>query len=92
MSTKYTPELEEQAVALYLKSSTTYAAVARELGCDPGSLSDWIKKATNADRSQEDNPFQMQEEIRQLRCENARLKEENEILLEASAFFATKTM
>jgi len=92
MSTKYTPELEEQAVALYLKSSTTYAAVARELGCDPGSLSDWIKKATDADRSQEDNPFQMQEEIRQLRCENARLKEENEILLEASAFFATKTM
>ncbi len=92
MSTKYTPELEEQAVALYLKSSTTYAAVARELGCDPGSLSDWIKKATNADRSQEDNPFQMQEEIRQLRRENARLKEENEILLEASAFFATKTM
>ena len=92
MSTKYTPELEEQAVALYLKSSTTYAAVARELGCDPGSLSDWIKKATNADRSQEDNTFQMQEEIRQLRCENARLKEENEILLKASAFFATKTM
>ena len=92
MSTKYTPEFKEQAVALYLKSSTTYAAVARELGCDPGSLSDWIKKATNADRSQEDNTFQMQEEIRQLRCENARLKEENEILLKASAFFATKTM
>ena len=92
MSTKYTPELEEQAVALYLKSSTTYAAVARELGCDPGSLSDWIKKATDADGSEGDDPFQIAEEIRQLRCENARLKEENEILLEASAFFATKTM
>ena len=44
MSTKYTPEFKEQAVALYLKSNTTYAAVARELGCDPGSLSDWAKK------------------------------------------------
>lgn len=43
MSTKYTPEFKEQAVALYLKSNTTYAAVARELGCDPGSLSDWAK-------------------------------------------------
>jgi len=92
MSTKYTPEFKEQAVALYLKSSTTYAAVARELGCDPGSLSDWIKKATNADRSQEDNPFQIAEEIRQLRCENARLREENEILLKASAFFASKRL
>ena len=55
-------------------------------------LSDWMKKAQNADGSREGNPFQMQEEIRQLRRENARLKEENEILLKASAFFATKTM
>ena len=90
MSTKYSPEFKEQAVALYLKSNTTYAEVARELGCDPGSLSDWVKKAENADGSKEGNPFQMQEEIRQLRRENARLKEENEILLKASAFFATK--
>jgi transposase len=51
-----------------------------------------MKKAQNADGSREGNPFQMQEEIRQLRRENARLKEENEILLKASAFFATKTM
>lgn len=92
MSTKYSPEFKEQAVALYLKSNTTYAAVARELGCDAGSLSDWVKKAQNADGSKEGNPFQMQEEIRQLRRENARLREENEILLKASAFFATKTM
>ena len=92
MSTKYTPEFKEQAVALYRKSNTTYAAVARELGCDPGSLSDWVKKARNSDGSKEGGPFQMQEEIRQLRRENARLKEENEILLKASAFFATKTM
>ena len=51
-----------------------------------------MKKAQNADGSREGNPFQMQEEIRQLRRENARLREENEILLKASAFFATKTM
>ena len=92
MSTKYTPEFKEQAVALYLKSGTTYAAVARELGCDAGSLSDWVKKATNGDGSKDGNPFQVQEEIRRLKRENARLKEENEILLKASAFFATKSM
>ena len=92
MSTKYTPEFKEQAVALYLKSGTTYAAVARELGCDPGTLSDWVKRATNEDGSKDGNPFQMQEELRRLRRENRRLREENEILLKASAFFATKTM
>ena len=90
MSTKYSPEFEEQAVALYLKSGATYAAVARELGCDAGSLSGWVKKAADEDGSKEGNPFQMQEEIRQLRRENARLKEENEILFKASASFATK--
>ena len=92
MSTKYAPEFKEQAVALYLKSNATYAAVAREPGCDPGSLSGWVKKAQNADGSKEGSPFQMQEEIRQLRRESARLREENEILLKASAFFATKSM
>jgi transposase len=92
VSTKYTPEFKEQALALYLKSSTTYAAVARKLGCDPGSLSDWIKKATSADGSKEDNPLQIAEEIRQLRRENARLRKENEILLKASAFFASKRL
>ena len=66
--------------------------MARELGCDAGSLSDWVKKATNGDGSKDGNPFQMQEEIRRLKRENARLKEENEILLKASAFFATKSM
>lgn len=50
------------------------------------------QQAQNADGSKEGNPFQMQEEIRQLRRENARLREENEILLKASAFFATKSM
>jgi transposase len=79
-------------VALYLKSSTTYAAVARELECEPGSLSDWIKKATDADRSQEDSPFQIAEEICQLSCENARLRKENEILLKTCTFFAHKRL
>ena len=37
-------------------------------------------------------PFQMQEELRKLRRENQRLKTENEILLKASAFFASKQL
>ena len=38
------------------------------------------------------NPFQMREENRRLKRELARLKEENEILLKASAFFASKQL
>ena len=38
------------------------------------------------------DPFQLQEENRRPRRELARLKEENEILLKASAFFASKQL
>lgn len=38
------------------------------------------------------SPFQMREENRRLKRELARLKEENEILLKASAFFASKQL
>ena len=89
---RYTPEFKKQAVELYLKSNTSYAAVAKELGVDPSSLSDWVKQAQSQTSNACDNPFQIQEELRRLRRENARLKEENEILLKASAFFAKKAM
>lgn len=91
---KYTPEFKQQAVELYRKSDTTYAEVARGLGVDPGSLSSWVKQADR--RAEGDpksqNPFQMAEDLRKLRRENERLKRENEILLKASAFFASKTL
>lgn len=41
-SPKHTPEFKRRAVEPYRsKQPTTYAAAARELGVDPGSLSDW---------------------------------------------------
>lgn len=52
---------------LYKKSGTTYAEVARGLGCDPGSLSDWAKKADAADAPRGENPFRVAEENRRLK-------------------------
>lgn len=89
-SPKYTAEFKQKAVELHGKFGTTYAEVARGLGCDPSSLSDWVKKADAADSGAGDNPFRMAEDLRRLRCENERLKRENEILLKASAFFASR--
>ena len=91
-SPKYTAEFKQEAVELYRRSGTTYAEVARGLGCDPGSLSDWVKKADAADAPRGENPFQVAEENRRLRRENERLKRENEILLKASAFFASRQL
>lgn len=91
-SPKYTPEFKQRAVELYRKSGTTYAAVARELGVDAGSLSDWVRRADAAASAPCDNPFQMAEDLKRLRRENERLKRENEILLKASAFFASRQL
>lgn len=85
-SPKYSPEFKQRAVELYRKSSpTTYAAVARKLGVDAGSLSDWVRRADATASAPCDNPFQMAEDLK-------RLKRENEILLKASAFFASRQL
>ena len=47
-SPRRTAEFKQKAVELYKRSGTTYAEVARGLGCDAGSLSDWVKKADTA--------------------------------------------
>ena len=46
----YTAEFKQKAVELYRKSGAPYAEVARKLGCDAGSLADWVKKADEAER------------------------------------------
>lgn len=91
-SPRYTAEFKQKAVGLYRKSGTTYAEVARGLGCDAGSLSDWVKKADAADCGAGDNPFQTAEDLCRLKRENERLKRGNEILLKASAFFASRQL
>lgn len=87
-----TAEFKQKAVELYRKSGTTYAEVARGLGCDAGSLSDWVRKADAAGPAVDGNPFQMAEDLRRLKRENERLKRESEILLKASAFFASRQL
>ena len=91
-SPRYTVEFKQKAVEPYGKSGTTYAEVARGPGCGAGSLSDWIKKADAAGPAPDGNPFQMAEDLRGLKRESERLKRENEILLKASAFFASRRL
>lgn len=91
-SPRYTPEFKQRAVDLYRQSGTTYAEVARGLGIDAGSLSDWVRRADAAGSpsgAEGANPFELAEENRRLRREVARLEREREILLKASAFFAS---
>lgn len=92
-STRYTPEFKQRAVDLYNASGTSFASVAKNLGIDDGTLAKWVRAASNErPEDSETNPFQLQEENRRLKRELARLREENAILLKASAFFASRQL
>lgn len=91
-SPKYSAEFKRQAVRLYRERGGTYAETARELGVDPGSLSEWVKRADAAQAPAGDNPFQVAEDLRRLGRENERPKRENEMILKASAFLTGRQL
>lgn len=92
-SPKYTPEFKERAVQLYRGTEgATFASVGRELGVDPGSIATWVRKSDGAHEAPGSNAFQLAEDIKRLKRENQRLRRENEILLKASAFFASRQL
>jgi transposase len=71
------------------------AHLGRELGVRPGMLRDWVKQVEGHAGAPATDIFPGQgrlpaaeEELRQLRRENARLQEENEFLKKAAAYFA----
>lgn len=91
-SPKCTAEFKQGAVQPYRERGGTYAEIGRELGVDPDSISDWVKRADAAGSDPSANPFQVAEENRRLKRGNERLRRESEIHLKASAFFAGRQL
>ncbi|MBX9691368.1 MAG: transposase, partial [Cyanobacteria bacterium] len=79
----YTKEFQENAVRLATFGEKSVAAVARELGVPEWKLRGWIKKQESKAQSNSN-----MDELVRLHNENRRLKEENEILKKAAAYFA----
>lgn len=89
----YPDEFRRQAVALVRETNRPLAQIARELGMNSSTLSNWV----NADRRAAHGPGPQalaeaeREELRRLRRENAQLKTEREILKKAAAFFVQES-
>ncbi len=62
-------------------------SIAAEIGCTPQTLHDWVKKAVGGQRA--GVPTEMAEQLKALERENRELRQANEILRKASAYFAT---
>jgi transposase len=84
----YPPEFRSEAVAM-VRSGRPVPEVAEALGVSQQSLRTWVKQ-TQLDRRERDDGLRSaeREELRALRRENARLKQERDLLKRAAAFFA----
>ncbi|MDD1615485.1 MAG: transposase [Methylococcaceae bacterium] len=89
---KYTAEYKDNAVKRANESSNV-AETARELGIKPNTLYNWVyqfSQRTNPDKPERTDEH-LYDELKQLRKEVARLKEERDILKKAAAYFARET-
>jgi transposase len=90
-SRKYPAELRERAVSLYFESDRPIAHIAHDLGIHRESLRLWVRQAeADSGRRRDLLTTNERDELTRLRKENAELRRANEILKDASVYFATE--
>lgn len=93
MRTSYDKAFRAEAVKLAITGEKTIYQTAKDLGINETTLYNWVAKARASktpylDDDKTRSAADVIDELKQLRKENARLKEEREILKKAAVFFA----
>lgn len=91
----YTPEMKERAARMLIEASGDYPsiwsaiqAIASKIGCTPDTLRSWHKKHIDQTIPASVQAQSQDQRIKELERENKELKQANEIIRKAAAFFA----
>jgi transposase len=94
-TSKFSPEVRERAVRLVLDNEGQHASrwqavvsIAAKIGSTPQTLNEWVKKAEVDSGRRAGVSTGMAEKMKALERENRELRQANEILRKASAYFA----
>jgi transposase-like protein len=92
---KYSPEVRERAVRMVLEHAEEYpsrwaavSSVAAKIGCNPATLHEWVKRREIDKGTRAGVPTEVGEKIKAMEREIRELRQANEILRKASAYFA----
>jgi transposase len=86
---EFTPAYKAEIVELCLRGDRTVAQVSRDFDLTETAVARWVRQAQlDAGARTDGLVSDERDELARLRRENARLREDNEILKRATAFFA----